>query len=155
METEQPKPSSRRDFLLRFGAVGALILALGGFIRHLFLFFAPQKKEADIHKYLVGKVDEIPIGSAKEISIQDKPVFVVHLDSGFKVFSGVCTHLGCIVKWEPNNNRFYCPCHQGVFDAEGRVTAGPPPRDLDQFEVELDRNLIFIQVNSKRKGPWV
>jgi len=155
METEQLQTSSRRDFLLRLGAFGALILAIGGFFRQLFVYFSPGKKEIVTHKYLVAKVDEIPVGQAKEVSIQGKPVFVVHLESGFKVFSGVCTHLGCIVKWEPNKDRFYCPCHKGIFDREGQVVGGPPPRALDEFSVELDKNLVFIQITGKQKGPWV
>ncbi|MEA3286215.1 MAG: Rieske (2Fe-2S) protein [Candidatus Marinimicrobia bacterium] len=154
MENEQPEQASRRDFLLRFGAFGALVLALGGFTRHLLVYFTPKRKLASTHKYLVSKVDEIPVGKAKEIKIQGKPVFVVHLEDGFKVFSGVCTHLGCIVRWEPSKSRFYCPCHKGIFDETGQVTGGPPPRALDEFKVELDKNLVFIEVADKQKGPW-
>ncbi len=154
MEKEQPEQSNRRDFLLRFGAFGALILAFGGFARHLLVYFTPKKQVVKTHKYLVAKVDEIPLGKAKEITIHGKPVFVVHLENGFKVFSGVCTHLGCIVKWEENNDRFYCPCHKGIFDRTGQVVGGPPPRALDEFKVAIDKNLVFIEVTDKMKGPW-
>lgn len=153
-ETEQNQTSSRRDFIRRMGVFGTLALAVGWFIRHILVYFSPGKAKARYHKYLVAKVNEIPVGQAKEVSIQGKPVFVVHLEGGFKVFSGVCTHLGCIVEWEPNNDRFYCPCHKGVFDREGRVVEGPPPRALDEFVVELDQNLVFIKVPDKKKGPW-
>jgi Rieske Fe-S protein len=34
--------------------------------------------------------------------------------------------------------RFRCPCHGGVFDAEGNVVEGPPPRPLDRVEVRVD-----------------
>jgi len=154
METDQAEKRTRREFLRRMGVFGALILAMGAFLRQLLVFFSPSMKKTPTHKFLVAKVDEVPLGQAKEITIQGKPVFVVHLESGFKVFSGVCTHLGCIVKWEPNNDRFYCPCHKGVFNREGDVMEGPPPRPLDEFVVELDENLVFIQVADKRKGPW-
>ena len=83
-----------------------------------------------------------------------KPVFVVRLEEGYKVFSGVCTHLGCIVRWEENKSRFYCPCHQGIFNKQGEVTGGPPPRPLDEYQVELDNNLVFIKVEDKLEGPW-
>jgi Rieske Fe-S protein len=86
--------------------------------------------------------------------IQKKPVFVVHLEDEFKVFSGICTHLGCIVKWEENKNRFYCPCHKGIFDKTGKVTGGPPPRPLDEFTVEMDDNLVFVKVEDKDRSPW-
>ena len=149
-----PKEGSRRDFLTKFGAFGALGIAVVAFARNLFLFNKPPKPNVSYHKYLVGKVNEIPIGQAKEIQIQKKPVFVVHLEEGFKVLSGVCTHLGCIVKWEENKSRFYCPCHKGYFDKEGNVTAGPPPAPLETYDVEVEGNLVFVQVKDKEKGYW-
>ena len=145
---------SRREFLTKFGVFGALTVGVAAFTRNLYLFFTPRKKKKTFHKYLVGKADEIPVGKAKEIMIQKKPVFVVHLENGFKVFSGICTHLGCIIKWEENNNRFYCPCHKGVYAKTGEVLEGPPPKPLDEFTVEIDDNLLFVQVEDKDRGPW-
>ncbi len=52
--------------------------------------------------------------------------------------SATCTHLGCQVRWEPDAKKFKCPCHGGMYDAEGRVLAGPPPRPLDRVEARLD-----------------
>ena len=49
----------------------------------------------------------------------------------------VCTHLGCLYKWEPSNNRFECPCHGSKFNREGHYIEGPAPRSLDQFLVEI------------------
>ncbi len=154
MEKETAPKTSRREFLTQFGVFGALTIAVLAFARNLYLFFTPSKKTKTYHKYLVGKVDEIPVGKAREIMIQKKPVFVVHLEDGFKVFSGICTHLGCIIKWEENKNRFYCPCHKGFFDKTGIVTGGPPPRPLDEFDVEMDDNLVFVKVEDKDRSPW-
>lgn len=154
MEKETILKVSRREFITKLGVFGALTIAILAFARNLYLFFIPSKKKKTYHKYLVGKVDKIPVGKAKEILIQKKPVFVVHLEDGFKVFSGICTHLGCIVKWEENNNRFYCPCHKGVFAKTGEVLEGPPPAPLDEFTVEMDGNLVFVQVEDKDRGPW-
>ena len=154
MGKETTQNQSRREFLTKFGIFGTLTIGVVALTRNFYLFFTPSKKEKTYHKYLVGKVNEIPVGKAKEILIQKKPVFVVHLEDGFKVFSGICTHLGCIVKWEDNKNRFYCPCHKGIFDKTGKVTGGPPPAPLDEFTVEIDRNLIFVQVKDKVRSPW-
>ncbi len=52
--------------------------------------------------------------------------------------SATCTHLGCQVHWEADTRKFHCPCHGGVYDAEGRVLSGPPPRPLDRVEARLD-----------------
>ncbi|MCK4578317.1 MAG: Rieske (2Fe-2S) protein, partial [Candidatus Marinimicrobia bacterium] len=145
MDMETVPQQSRREFLIKFGVLGALILAIIGFARNLTIFFMPRRSEAAYHKYLVGKVSEIPVGKAREIMIHEKPVFVIHLEGGFKVLSGVCTHLGCMVRWEESKNRFYYPCHKGVFDRSGQVVSGPPPTPLDEYQVELDGNLVFIQ----------
>jgi len=154
MGKETAPKQTRREFLTKFGVFGAFLIGITAFARNLYLFFSPNKKGKKYHKYLVGKVDDIPVGKAKEIMIQKKPVFVIHLEDGFKVFSGICTHLGCIVKWEENKNRFYCPCHKGIFDKTGKVIGGPPPKPLDEFTVEMDGNLVFVQVENKDRSPW-
>ena len=149
-ETKQ----SRREFLIGLGIVGAIVVAIGAFVTNVLAFLFPHKREKTYHKYLVAKIGEIPVGKAKEISLSNKPVFVVHLEEGYRVFSGVCPHLGCMVRWEEQKDRFYCPCHAGIFDKTGNVIAGPPPRALDEYQVEIDNNLVFIKVKDKMEGPW-
>jgi cytochrome b6-f complex iron-sulfur subunit len=134
--------------------IGALILAIGAFIRGIYLFLFPGSKEKSYHKYLVCKTGDIKIGEAKEITLGKTPVFVVRLENQYKVYSGVCTHLGCIIQWEQDKQHFYCPCHKGYFDKTGKVTGGPPPRPLDEYTVEVEKNLVFIQVEDKTRGPW-
>lgn len=53
-------------------------------------------------------------------------------------FSQKCTHLGCVVYFEPDERRFHCPCHEGNFDDRtGTVISGPPPRPLGRIDVEI------------------
>jgi Rieske Fe-S protein len=59
---------------------------------------------------------------------------------GVRAMSATCTHLGCQVRWDGQDGRFHCPCHGGVYDADGRVVSGPPPRPLDAIEVRVDSN---------------
>ena len=113
METDEQN-QSRRTFLHNLGIVGALVISIGLFIKNSFTYLLPERKQKTYHKYLVSKVGEIAPGQAKEIKLAGKPVFVTNLDNEYKVFSGVCTHIGCIVHWEEQNQRFYCPCHQGI-----------------------------------------
>lgn len=65
-------------------------------------------------------------------------------DGSFIVFDTHCTHLGCAVSWESSDRKFHCPCHGGVFNADGNRVAGPPPRPLQRYETKLaDGNLLI------------
>jgi len=66
----------------------------------------------------------------------------------FLALSSVCPHLGCQVHWEAQHQRFFCPCHNGTFDASGKPTGGPPAaagQSLPRFELKLDEGLLFIK----------
>ncbi len=62
------------------------------------------------------------------------------------VFSDICTHLSCRVKWNEEQTEYTCPCHAAFFDKYGNVLSGPPPRPLDQFETKLDGGQLFIHL---------
>lgn len=59
-------------------------------------------------------------------------------ENEFAAYSQSCTHLMCPVHFQPETRRLVCPCHEGYFSAiDGRVLAGPPPRPLPRYPVEL------------------
>jgi quinol---cytochrome c reductase iron-sulfur subunit, bacillus type len=58
--------------------------------------------------------------------------------------SNICTHLGCHIRWITDKNQYFCPCHNGVFDIEGTVVSGPPPRPLDRYDVKVENDQIYI-----------
>ena len=58
---------------------------------------------------------------------------VTRTTEGLRALYGVCTHLGCLPKWVPTNNRFECPCHGSKFQLSGNWIEGPAPRNLDRF----------------------
>jgi nitrite reductase/ring-hydroxylating ferredoxin subunit len=67
----------------------------------------------------------------------------------FIALSSVCPHLGCQVRWEPQNSRFYCPCHNGVFDPSGVATEGPPAeagQSLSRYPLQVTDGLLHISV---------
>ncbi len=67
----------------------------------------------------------------------------------FIALSSVCPHLGCAVHWEGQNDRFFCPCHNGAFDAKGNATEGPPAtakQQLKRFPLQVENSLLFIEV---------
>lgn len=151
---ELEEKQSRREFLKNLPIIGAFTVAVLSFLWSLLLYLFPPIRKKRYHKYLVAKFEEIPVGEAKEITLGGKPVFVVHLEDGYRVFSGICTHLGCIVRWEPEKDRFFCPCHKGVYAKDGTVVSGPPPRPLDQFRVETQDDMVFIYIEEKLRSPW-
>lgn len=71
-------------------------------------------------------------------------------DAGdFLALSSVCPHLGCQVHWEAQKNRFFCPCHNGAFDASGKATSGPPAaagQSLQRYPLKLEAGLLYIEV---------
>jgi len=103
-----------------------------------------------VQRLLVGLRGEMPPGSATPFETPaGQTINVVHSATGFLALSDVCPHLGCKVHWDANNSEFICPCHDGVFDAEGNPTKGPP-KDMDaglsRFDVVEDGDLIFLDL---------
>jgi len=78
-------------------------------------------------------------------TIKKEMVYVQQLPGGdLLAHSNVCTHLSCLVHWEPEAQRFFSPCHGGVFDRTGNVVSGPPPRPLDRYEVKVEDGLVWV-----------
>ena len=73
---------------------------------------------------------------------------LVRLEGGFLAVYRVCPHLGCIVPWEEDEQHFWCPCHAGVFNKQGEVLAGPIPRPLDLFPVEIVEGEIAVDTGT-------
>lgn len=67
----------------------------------------------------------------------------------FLALSSVCPHLGCRVHWESQNDRFFCPCHNGAFDRGGKPVSGPPKsanQSLIRFPLKVENGLLFLEV---------
>ncbi len=78
------------------------------------------------------------------------PAIVLHLAGGELVaYSQKCTHLGCVVFYEPEHSELVCPCHEGIFEpATGDPIAGPPERPLPAIEIEVRDNTIWaLRIN--------
>ena len=69
---------------------------------------------------------------------RDPAVLVRLAEADVVAFSQKCTHLGCVVYYQPEEGRWHCPCHEGNFDvATGAVVSGPPTRPLGRIDVEI------------------
>ena len=79
-----------------------------------------------------------------EAQPQNVAIYVInHGDEKFTVFDIRCTHLGCPISWKEEEGHFLSPCHNGVFDQEGRVLGGPPPRPLDHYEYKVENGVLY------------
>ena len=73
----------------------------------------------------------------------------------FIALSSVCPHLGCQVHWEVQNDRFFCPCHNGAFDPQGQATEGPPAKakqNLTRYPIKVDGGLVYVLVPLRAVG---
>lgn len=85
------------------------------------------------------------VGTALMFLFGTRPSLLIHHEDGhYTAFDAVCSHLGCTVRFEPQNHRIFCPCHGGTYDVNtGEVVAGPPPRGLKVYKVEVaDGNVV-------------
>ena len=62
----------------------------------------------------------------------------------FIAFDPRCTHLGCPYRWDDRKKEFLCPCHSAVFDVDGQVVSGPPPRPLDRYPTKVVGGRIMV-----------
>ena len=60
------------------------------------------------------------------------------------VFSPICPHLGCRYAWNSKQKLFICPCHNSVFDINGKVISGPAPRGLDTLPKKIQHNELYV-----------
>jgi len=63
----------------------------------------------------------------------------------FQVFAINCTHLGCPVRWFQDSQLFMCPCHGGVYYADGSRASGPPPRGLFEYEYRIADGQLMVR----------
>ncbi len=134
--------SERRNFLSKMligvGAVLGLEACVAGFA---FLASKPkgEKKPVNVSR------SSLKPGKPYQIIYGGKPTLVMTDDKGnIWVLCAICTHLGCIVNYRPENNDFHCPCHDGYFDIKGKVLAGPPPLPLETIPFKEKGNIIVV-----------
>jgi len=90
--------------------------------------------------------DSLGVWQAERVLVAGRPGFVVRTPDAVHAVSGVCTHLGCVVKWQHSRRIFFCPCHGGRFAPDGTVLGGPPPSPLPQFDVAERQGKLVVRV---------
>ena len=148
LEEKREDPLSRRKLInaiLSIIGLATLISFLAPVVAYLSPLDPDQLGAADFQTadgtpILPGDIAE---GTGIVGSLSGRPTLIVRQNGQFLAFDAVCSHLGCIVRWNTTKGAIECPCHGGVFNLEGSVTAGPPPSPLDQVALNIQGDKIF------------
>ena len=133
--------TSRRAFTKLIGA--SLVAAAGGYLIKDKIFTHPISGP----KIAVATTDELAVGAYKLFKYPEtQPCILIRLsESEYVAYSQSCTHLMCPVHFDAGSQKIVCPCHSGYFDAKtGNVLAGPPPRPLPRYKVNIQGNQIIV-----------
>ena len=139
------RSTSRRSFLnnLLLSWFGLLVLPviyiIGKYI------YPPILNSSKILNIAVAKIGDLAPNTGKLVKFGQKPVMLVRTSSGqYRAYSAVCTHLGCTITYKPGKENFYCNCHGGTYNLDGKVIAGPPPKPLHPYKVSLRDDQIVL-----------
>ena len=137
-------PARRRflDYLLGTGAFATLAAIVYPILKFM---VPPQIVEATQNSVVVGKNAEFPTNAGKIFKFGSKPGIIIRTETGdLKAFSASCTHLSCIVQYDPASKQIICACHNGSYDLSGKNVSGPPPRPLDAFTVNVKGDDVTV-----------
>lgn len=157
--TSPPPQTARRRFLsgtiaVIQGAIGAtLAFLLGGAV------VSPAFGKRRSTWWPAAALDDLPDNEPTPIAIrvtredgysqvvERQVVFLVKTGaSEVTALSSTCTHLGCRVSWNADDQTLKCPCHGGVFDRTGAVKSGPPPKPLDKLPTRVDGEQVLVEL---------
>ena len=152
------KDLTRRTFLMQVGIALNAVVALAIATPVVAYVLGPALKRKEYLEWVaLGGVDDFAAGETKLVTFKNPfsnswdgataqvPAYVRRTGaSDFTVFAINCAHLGCPVRWFKESQLFMCPCHGGVYYADGSRASGPPERGLFTYDVKLDNGRLLI-----------
>jgi len=157
--------TTRRRFLGRLTGLIAAVIGTILAVPAVGYLIGPSWRRVSATRASAGTIADLPVDQPvqREVVIEThdgwlkdqntKGVWVVKRSTGeINVYNPHCTHLGCAYKWSRDEQRFLCPCHGGVYDLNGRVLAGPPPRPLDTMEHTIDGDRLIVTYVDFKSG---
>ncbi|MGB3713614.1 MAG: ubiquinol-cytochrome c reductase iron-sulfur subunit [Candidatus Promineifilaceae bacterium] len=156
----EQKPINRRNFMSKATlAIGGFISAAMGIPAIAYIMGPALQNTTEQNWARLGATSKVELGTPTlfKVKIERQAGWIVEeenlsvyvlTDNGrdYIAMSNICTHLGCRARWISARQQFFCPCHAGVFDKEGNVVSGPPPRPLDRYEVKVEDDQLSILV---------
>lgn len=159
-QEKQPPKLDRREALTAIGVwsvVGVMAATLG--VPGIRFFVGSSLEPEAEHWVEAGPVEELSPSTFQAVryrfrskdawrEVERKGLLYVRSreDGSILALSAVCTHLGCLVRWREADQIFACPCHVGIYDAEGNVVSGPPPRPLEHLATKVDNGTLLVKV---------
>ncbi|MCK6480518.1 MAG: ubiquinol-cytochrome c reductase iron-sulfur subunit [Planctomycetaceae bacterium] len=146
---------TRRRALNAFLASG--VVATGASVAYPLgrFLLPPEQAESAASSVVAGdktgpfRPDDFPVNTGRIFKMGSKPGILVRLPDGeFRAFSAACTHLSCLVSYRADKKVLWCACHAGAYDLTGRNIAGPPPRPLAAFTVNVKGDEIIVSRGS-------
>lgn len=95
---------------------------------------------------------ELPEGERVRILVGEDPVELLRTGGEVRARLLWCSHMGCEVRWDGAEEVYRCPCHEGVYDARGRVLAGPPPAPLRLLPARIEGSDVVVRVTAGGRG---
>jgi len=142
---------SRRWLLFKAGIALNGLVGLALAVPVLRYLLAPWRKASSYDSWIsIGAAAAFPVGETRLAFYKnpssnpwdgetDNVACYVRRQSSdrFQVFAINCAHLGCPVRWFPQSQLFMCPCHGGVYYADGSRASGPPERGLFTYNWKI------------------
>ena len=149
----QPTRRSVLDVFLGLGLVGWVASIIYPVLRYL-KPVSPQDVRSPLR---LGKEDQARLEKEHSLIVRAGPTrLLVFEDSTqtLRALTAKCTHEGCTVQYVPGDSVIWCACHNGRFDLDGKVLAGPPPRPLTRWAVvrEADGSVVVSPENPGEKA---
>lgn len=148
-DSQQVRPARRRlvEVLLGGGVFASVVSFIYPVLKYLAPPAVPDLGQDDVVACQVG--DLKPNGS-KVFRFGSRPALLLLTAEGeYHAVSAVCTHLGCTVQYRNDMHVIWCACHNGTYGLDGRNISGPPPRPLENFQVNVRGNEIVV---SRKRG---
>jgi len=100
---------------------------------------------------VIGTVEQLDAnGSLLAEQAMAQPVLAVRAPqrNNLLAVNPKCTHQGCTVEWQTQEQTFACPCHGSEFDAQGQVISGPATQPLSSYPVKIEGGQVLVKPQS-------